>query len=217
MRDLRCAEIAARAGTLKFHLDRTRHQLEAARAELKAACREAKQALERERDVLKRKNAEQECELAKLRGTRARHAKARFGSKSEKKEGTGNKQGQQPGKSGHGPRAKLEEKRHDSPASQCPCCGERHVANGSHETLIMEVHVKAHARRIVRGRRGCQCPSAPAEIIAPAPLRLFANTLFGTSVRGYVLCERYACLRPLPRDGWRTRDCRWRRERSLAA
>ncbi len=146
-----------RADTLQFDLDRTRDQLKEARAEVRAARRDVKrgqtlaEALKRERDALKRKNAEQASELRKLRGTREKHAKARFGSKSEKrkkKAGTGNKRGQQPGKSGHGrtPRPKLEEKheRHDPPASQrtCPCCGEPYVANGSHETSIMEVHVK---------------------------------------------------------------------------
>ena len=154
MRDLRRAEIAARAraGTFKFHLDRTRDQLKEARAEVRATRRDVKrgqtlaEALKRERDALKLKNAEQDSELRELRGTRDKHAKARFGSKSEKqkkKAGTGNKRGQQPGKSGHGrtPRPKLDEKheRHDPPASQrtCPCCGEPYVANGSHETSIM--------------------------------------------------------------------------------
>ncbi len=209
--DLRRAKNSARAraGTFKFHLDRTRDQLKEARREVKRGQARA-EALERERDALKLKNAEQASELRNLRGTRAKHATARFGSKSEKrkkKEGTGNKRGQQPGKSGHGrtPRPKLKEKheRHDPPASQrtCPCCGEPYVANGSHETSIMEVHVKAHIRRIERGRwrRGCQCSSAPAEIIAPPPLRLLANTPFGISVWECVLYERFACLRPLRR------------------
>ncbi len=97
---LRGAEMAARAraGTWTFPFDRTRHPLKAARAEVKAVRREAMQgqalaeALERERDALKRPNAEPERERAQLRGTRAPHVKARFGSKSEKqkKEGTGN-------------------------------------------------------------------------------------------------------------------------------
>ncbi len=227
MRDLRCAEIdaRARADTLQFDLDHTRDELEAARADLEAARTEVQQgqdlveALEQERDALKSQNAKQKSELRKLRGTRDKHAKARFGSKSEKrkKKGTGNKRGQQPGKSGHGrtPRPKLEEKheRHDPPASQrtCPCCGEPYVANGSHETSIMEVHVKAHVRRIDRGRwrRGCQCSSAPGEIIAPPPLRLFANTPYGNSVWACVLYERFACLRPLRRVS------RWLKDQGL--
>ncbi len=121
MRDLRRAKNSARAraGTFKFHLDRTRDQLKEARREVKRG-QDLAEALERERDALKLKNAEQASELRNLRGTRAKHATARFGSKSEKrkkKEGTGNKRGQQPGKSGHGrtPRPKLKEKheRHD--------------------------------------------------------------------------------------------------------
>ena len=46
-------------------------------------------------------------------------------------------------------------------------------------------------------RRGCQFPSAPREMTAPPPLRLFLRTPYGISVWGCVLHERYACLRPL--------------------
>ena len=53
---------------------------------------------------LRARCAEQEADLARLRGTRATLSKAAFGSKSEKqkKEGTGKKRGQQRGASGHG-------------------------------------------------------------------------------------------------------------------
>ena len=111
---------------------------------------------------LRARCAEQEADLARLRGTRATLSKAAFGSKSEKqkKEGTGKKRGQQRGASGHGrtPRPSLPEKeeRHDPPASErvCPCCGEPYVANGEHVSSVHEIEVKAHTRKIVVGAGG---------------------------------------------------------------
>ena len=209
-------ETSRRATMVSLRQDnfRLKKELKEARGDKATA-----EALGREVDSLKRKNAELEAELAKLRGTRAKLTKAHFGFRSEKqkKEGTGNKRGQQPGKSGHGrtPRPQLEERRerHDPPASQrtCPCCGEAYVANGVHETTITEIEVKAHVRRIVRGRwrRGCQCPSSPAEITAEPPLRLFPRTPYGISVWACVLYERFACLRPLRRVS------RWLRDQGL--
>ena len=168
---------------------------------------------------LRARCAEQEADLARLRGTRATLSKAAFGSKSEKqkKEGTGKKRGQQRGASGHGrtPRPSLPEKeeRHDPPASErvCPCCGEPYVANGEHVSSVHEIEVKAHTRKIVRGRwrRGCQCPSPPQEVTAPPPLRLFPRTPYGISVWVRVLYERYACFRPLRRVS------RWMAEQGL--
>ena len=168
---------------------------------------------------LRARCAEQEADLARLRGTRATLSKAAFGSKSEKqkKEGTGKKRGQQRGASGHGrtPRPSLPEKeeRHDPPASErvCPCCGEPYVANGEHVSSVHEIEVKAHTRKIVRGRwrRGCQCPSSPQEVTAPPALRLFPRTPYGISVWVRVLYERYACFRPLRRVS------RWMAEQGL--
>ena len=168
---------------------------------------------------LRARCAEQEADLARLRGTRATLSKAAFGSKSEKqkKEGTGKKRGQQRGASGHGrtPRPSLpeNEERHDPPASErvCPCCGEPYVANGEHVSSVHEIEVKAHTRKIVRGRwrRSCQCPSSPQEVTAPPPLRLFPRTPYGISVWERVLYERYACFRPLRRVS------RWMAEQGL--
>ncbi len=125
MRDLRCAKNSARADALQFQLEEAHWKAQQGQALAKA--------LERERDALKLENAEQQSELSEA-ARDACHAREGLASgrraRSYKKEGTGNKRGQQPGKSGHGrtPRPKLEEKheRHDPPASQrtCPCCGE---------------------------------------------------------------------------------------------
>ena len=93
----------------------------------------------------------------------------------------------------------------------CPCCGEPYVANGEHVSSVHEIEVKAHTRKIVRGRwrRGCQCPSSPQEVTAPPALRLFPRTPYGISAWERVLYERYACFRPLRRVS------RWMAEQGL--
>ena len=91
------------------------------------------------------------------------------------------KRGQQPGAPGHGrtPRPRLDEteERLDPPedARTCSSCGEPYVANGSRESEIIEIEVKAHRRKIVRPRwrRGCGCASSPSEVAAEPPARLF--------------------------------------------
>ena len=152
---------------------------------------------------------ELEAELAKLRASRAVHAKARFGRKSERREraGSDRPRGQQAGAAGHGrtPRPGLEKRAevHNPAADErvCSDCGKPYVANGSDTSELIEVHVKAHTRVIERPRwrRGCDCAAAPPEVSAPPVARLFANTPYGTSVWARFLYERYACLRPLNR------------------
>ena len=152
---------------------------------------------------------ELEAELAKLRASRAVHAKARFGRKSERREraGSDRPRGQQAGAAGHGrtPRPGLEKRAevHHPAADErvCSDCGKPYVANGSDTSELIEVSVKAHTRVIERPRwrRGCDCAAAPPEVSAPPVARLFANTPYGTSVWARFLYERYACLRPLNR------------------
>ncbi len=158
---------------------------------------------------LQARNQALETTIAKLQATRAVLSKALFGSRSEqqKKPRSERRRGQQPGAAGHGRtrRPALGEKseRRDPPkdARVCPCCGKPYVANGERSSTLIEIEVRAHTRRIVRPRwrRGCECPSSPLEVTAPAPARLFARTPYGTSVWARVLFERYACLRPLNR------------------
>ena len=152
---------------------------------------------------------ELEAELAKLRASRAVHAKARFGRKSERREraGSDRPRGQQAGAAGHGrtPRPGLEKRAevHNPAADErvCSDCGKPYVANGSDTSELIEVSVKAHTRVIARPRwrRSCDCGSAPPEDSAPPVARLFANTPCRTSVWARFPCERYACLRPLNR------------------
>ena len=152
---------------------------------------------------------ELEAELAKVRATKAVHAKARFGRKSERREraGSDRPRGQQAGAAGHGrtPRPGLEKRAevHNPAADErvCSDCGKPYVANGSDTSELIEVSVKAHTRVIARPRwrRSCDCAAAPPEVSAPPVARLFANTAYGTSVWARFPCERYACLRPLNR------------------
>ena len=153
----------------------------------------------------------QEAEIAKLRATRAVLSKALRGRKSEKRERprTGRPRGQRRGAPGHGrtPRCGLEERveeRRPPPAARtCSGCGKPYAAVGVEQSALVEIEVRAYRRviRRPRWRRSCACASSPAEVSAPPPPRLFANTPYGTSVWSRVLYERYACLRPLQRVG----------------
>ena len=148
-----------------------------------------------------------EAQVEQLRSTRAVLSKATFGRKGERQDrpATGRNRGQQPGSPGHGrtPRPGLREKeeRRDPPedARTCPCCGEPYVPNGERSATVIEIQVKAHVRKIVRGRwrRGCDCASSPREVIAPPEPRLFPGTLYGTTVWARFLFEACASLRPL--------------------
>ena len=158
-------------------------------------------------ETLRARNASLEARIAQLLSSRAVLSKAAFGSRSEKQEmpRSERKRGQQRGAAGHGrtPRPALEEKEErQEPLAHaliCSCCGKPYVANGERSSSVIEIAVKAHIRKIVRPRyrRGCDCPSSPAEAIAPPPARLFARTPYGISVWARVLYERFACFRPL--------------------
>ena len=149
--------------------------------------------------------------IEKLRATRATHAKARFGSSSEKtgkaKPGSGRKRGQQAGKSGHGrterPQTECRTETHNPPEADriCPCCAKPYVQNGSHDCEIVEIEVKAHVRKVrrPRWRQTCDCAAAPKEVAAPPVPRLFPNTAYGISFWVCFLFECYACHRPLNR------------------
>ncbi|MYE02344.1 MAG: IS66 family transposase [Alphaproteobacteria bacterium] len=163
------------------------------------------------RALLKRAEDEKqalEARIAELQASRAVLQKTLFGSRSEQQEKprSERRRGQQRG-AGHGrtgrPALKERAEVHNPPEDACVCssCGKPYVANGVHSSTVIEIEVQAHKRRIIRPRhrRGCDCPSSPLEVTAPAPARLFARTPYGTSVWARVLFERYACLRPLHR------------------
>ena len=200
--DLRIALIDAEA-------DKQWLETQLANRPLLPAAMERLRTREKTIQALREQNERLEATVAKLQAARAVLSKALFGSRSEqqKKPRSGRRRGQQPGAAGHGRtrRPALGEKteRRDPPkdARVCSCCGKPYVANGERSSTLIEIEVRAHTRRIVRPRwrRGCECPSSPLEVTAPAPARLFARTPYGTSVWARVLFERYACLRPLSR------------------
>ena len=150
-----------------------------------------------------------EAQLSKLRATAAVLSGTLYGRRSEKQQtpGTGRRRGQQPGAPGHGRtlRPGIEERVevHNPPAGArvCAACGKPYVANGTDESSLLEIEVRAHRRVIRRGRwrRRCGCASSPMEVTASPVPRLFPNTPYGTSVWSRFLFEHYACLRPLHR------------------
>ena len=162
-------------------------------------------ALKAEVRELRDRAAALETQNDKLRSSRSTMSKSVFGVKSEKKPRPPSKRGQQRGASGHGrtPRPGLEEREErlvpPEDARVCSCCGKPCIANGSHESRIIEIEIKAHVRRIVRPRWRCECASAPSEVTALAPARLFPGTAFGTSVWSLVLHERFMFMRPCRR------------------
>ena len=166
-------------------------------------------ALTAEVQELRDRVAALEARNEELRSSRSSLSRSAYGSRSEKGARPSSKRGrgQQPGAPGHGrtPRPNLDEteERLDLPedARICPCCGKPYVANGTHESEVIEIEVRAHKRRILRPRwrRGCECASSPSEVTAPPPARLFPGTAFGTSVWAHVLHERFMCMRPCRR------------------
>ena len=150
-----------------------------------------------------------EAELSKLRATAAVLSGTLYGRRSEKQETPrcGHRRGQRSGAPGHGrtPRPGIEERLEvHAPAAAarvCAACGKPYAANGTDESSLLEIEVRAHRRVIRRGRwrRRCGCASSPLQVSAPAVPRLFPNTPYGTSVWSRLLFEHYACLRPLQR------------------
>ncbi len=166
-------------------------------------------ALKAEVKELRDRVAALEAQVEELRSSRSSMSKSAYGRKSEKasRPSSNRKRGQQPGTPGHGrtSRPKLEEtqERRDPPEDErtCSSCGAPYVANGSRQSEVIEINVKAYKRKIVRPRwrQACQCAASPPEVTAPPPARLFPGTAFGVSVWALVLHERFACMRPIRR------------------
>ena len=148
---------AAREGSLRDEVGRLKRLLAAAGVD--ARKRSTIVSLRLEVETGRTRIGELEAELAKLRASRAVHAKARFG-RDERREraGSGRPRGQQAGAAGHGrtPRPGLEKRAevHNPAADErvCSDCGKPYVANGSDTSELIEVSVKAHTRVIERPR-----------------------------------------------------------------
>ena len=191
-------------GTRLKELDQARRNLDARSAELQAVKQEiAKYYREWTAGAVRRSRSCGPC----VRNTRSAStscagtlSKAAFGAGSEKqkREGASNARASLP----------ENEERHDPPASERvrPCCGEPYVANGSHESPVMEIEVKHPHDRSWTLAPGLSVSGSPREVTAPPALRLFPRIPYGISVWERVL---YACFRPLRRVS------RWMEEQGL--
>ena len=150
-----------------------------------------------------------EAQLDKLRATGSVLSKKLYGRKSEQqdKPRSGRKRGHQHGAPGHGrtQRPGLEERPEEinPPPDACVCaqCGQPYAPNGTEQSSLIEIEVKAHKRVISRPRlrRTCECASSPMEVSAPPVPRLFRRTPYGISFWARFLFEHCACFRPVHR------------------
>jgi len=147
-----------------------------------------------------------------------------FGRKSERSKGKSERQsakgtrrgrGQQRGAAGHGRRRRAElpavEETWDLDPQQrcCPQCQCPYdPLEGTEDSEVVEVEVKAH-RRVIRRRRyrrTCQCPAQPGIVTAPGPPKLIPKGALGVSVWVLILIDKFLFQRPTYRL---LADLRW--------
>jgi transposase len=169
-----------------------------------------KRAKERE-EQLKQELLEKEGKIRDLN-------KRLFGKSSEKnnssdKKGnfkppkSGRPRGQQPGSKGHGntPRPNISEKDEyiDLPAEKkiCPKCGKAYAPNGTEDSSIFEVEVKAYKRRNKRKcyKKTCSCEGVPCFISAPPAKRVIPKSSYGNSIWEGVLLNKFLYSQPTNR------------------
>jgi transposase len=140
-----------------------------------------------------------------------------YGKKTEKKSSSekdkkpkGNKKnrGHQPGAPQH-PRRNYDhlpatEEMHDLEEEKkiCPCCGlPFEELPGTDDSIIIEVEVKAHKRKIRKKRykKTCNCEEVPGIITAPGPPKLLPKTRIGISIWALILLEKYHFQIPIYR------------------
>lgn len=169
-----------------------------------------KRAKERE-EKLKKELQEKEGKIRDL--TKRLFGKSNEKSNSGKNEG-GSKpsksprpRGQQPGKKGHGrtpkPDLPVKDEYIDlSPEKQlCPKCGKPYISNGTEDSEIVEVEVKAYKRKIKRKcyRKNCSCEDAPNFAIAPPAPRVIPKSPYGISIWEGVLLNKFLYSQPTNR------------------
>lgn len=171
-----CAEFKAEAGRANgwARYWRTQHQRAVAReAELKAKIEELKAQI-RERDH-------------RLCGEKSERSKSKASGKDAQR--SKRKRGQQRGAVGHGRRRRGEhlpsvEKVWDLDPEQrhCATCQRPYDRlDGSEDSEIIEVEVRAH-RRVIRRKRyrpSCRCSSQPGIVTAPGPAKLIPKGSLG--------------------------------------
>jgi len=140
-----------------------------------------------------------------------------FGKKSEKKN-TAQKdgvtkpkspkrpRGQQPGSKGHGRTQRPDLPHTDetidfSNIPQCANCGTSYISDGSTNSEIIEVEVKAHTRIIIRNRmkKNCSCKGQPDTVTAPMPPKVLPKSPYGISIWESVLLNKFRYCQPTNR------------------
>lgn len=137
-----------------------------------------------------------------------------FGKKSEKKSSGKNEdgakatdpkrhRGQQPGSKGHGRTTRphlphIEELTDFPDAPQCPKCGTAYIPDGSRQSEIIEVDVKAHKRVIIRSRmkKNCSCKGVPNTVTAPGHPKVIPKSPYGISIWEAVLLSKFHYCQP---------------------
>jgi transposase len=140
-----------------------------------------------------------------------------FGKQSEKKstarqEGKAKStepkrsRGQQPGTKGHGRTTRPDLPQNDEPkdfpdAPKCPKCGTAYIPDGSKESEIIEVGIKAHKRLIIRScaKKGCSCKGVPNTVTAPMPPKVIPKSPYGISIWEAVLLSKFHYCQPTNR------------------
>lgn len=118
------------------------------------------------------------------------------------------KRGQQKGAPGHGRTGRshlpVVEEIRDIAADErhCQTCGEPFLSfPKTEDSQIVEVHVQAHIRKIIRRQylKGCNCNGTPSIITAPPAPRLIPKSYLGVSFWTSVLLDKYQYSRPTHR------------------
>jgi len=168
-----------------------------------------KKALSRE-EVLKK--------IIKEQGGQIRDLKNRFFGKKSEKKSLGKKEsgekltepknhrGQQPCSKGHGRTtrahlSRIHESVDFSDVPKCSKCGKAYIPDGSRESEIIEVEVKAHKRIIIRScmKKDCSCKGVPNTITAPMPPKVIAKSPYGISIWEAVLLTKFHYCQPTNR------------------
>jgi len=170
------------------------------------------------------REAQLEAEIEALHAQLRQRERQLFGRRSERGKGKNEGQqahgcrrgrGQQRGASGHGRRRHaalpaVEETCDLDPAQRrCPRCEcPYELLEGTEDSEVIEVEVRAHRRviRRTRYRSTCRCPAQPGIVTAAGPPKLIPKGSLGVSVWTVILIDKFLFQRPTYRL---LADLRW--------
>ena len=170
------------------------------------------------------REAQREAEIEALHAKLRQRERQLFGRRSERGKGKNEGQpaqgcrrgrGQQRGASGHGRRRHaalpaVEETCDLDPAQRrCPRCEcPYELLEGTEDSEVIEVEVRAH-RRVIRRKRyrsTCRCPAQPGIVTAAGPPKLIPKGSLGVSLWTLILIDKFLFQRPTYRL---LADLRW--------